>query len=175
LPQCASGSGTAGANSKNALAADAGRENVSMCDSAAPISTTELQSRASGPSVFGRVIGGDAGLYDPYRMTGCGIPGARVCLADSTTCTESDAAGQFVLQNLPEQTPVEITVEKSGFRSALRLAMLGNSPVNLYETRLLTKASATSIFMNAGIEVGSNRAYAPRFGRTAICANIRKD
>lgn len=114
---------------------------------------TELQSRASGSSVFGRVVGAADGLYDPYGMTACGIPGATICLADSSICTESDAAGQFVLQDLPDNTPAEITIEKPSFLASLRLATLGSSPINLYETLLRKEGSGTATLAGAGVAV----------------------
>lgn len=123
------------------------------CDSAQPIPPGDLQKRASGSSVFGRVVGGDAGFYDPYGMTDCGVGGATICLADSSTCTQSDEAGQFVLLGLPESAAVEITLEKPGFDSALRLVELATTPINLFETRLLTSSTAETAIEAAGVEV----------------------
>ena len=45
-----------------------------------PISDGELQNRASGPSVFGIVAGGDMGWFDALGGTECGVAGVRICL-----------------------------------------------------------------------------------------------
>ena len=79
-----------------------------------PIPEGELQNRASGPSVFGLVTGGDPGWFDAQGGTECGLAGVRICQLGTDTCTDSDAAGQFVLGGLPEGQDIEIAFEKAG-------------------------------------------------------------
>jgi hypothetical protein len=71
-------------------------------------------------------------------------------LSESDACTESDRAGQFVLNDLPQGITGQITFEATGLRSALRLVELASSPVNLFQTRMLTQASATALTERAG-------------------------
>lgn len=129
-------------------AVDASAAPRADCDERASASS-ELQSLASGSSVYGRVIGGDAGLSDP-NGNACGTAGVRVCLSESGACTESDRAGQFVLNGLPQGIAAHVTFEATGLRSMLRLVELSGSPINLFETRMLTQASATRLSERAG-------------------------
>ena len=118
--------------------------------SAMPIPEGELQNRASGSSVFGRVVGGEAGRFDIFGDTECGIADVRVCLFATDVCTESDEAGQFVLSDLPEGVDAEISFEKPNFRSALRLVQLQATPVNLRQTRILRRESSQSLLATIG-------------------------
>jgi hypothetical protein len=128
-------------------AASASGEQRGDCEEAASASG-ELQSRASGSSVYGRVIG-EARLDDGDRVD-CGVAGVRVCLSESGACTESDRAGEFVLNGLPQGIAGHVTFEASGLRSMLRLVELSDSPINLFETRMLTQARATRLSEDAG-------------------------
>jgi hypothetical protein len=148
--RAASAADSATARSPDAAAdpdASASGEQRGDCDEAASASG-ELQSRASGSSVYGRVIG-ETKLDDPNGMA-CGVAGVRVCLSENGACTESDAAGEFVLNGLPQAIAGHVTFEASGLRSMLRLVELSGSPVNLFETRMLTQARATQLSEDAG-------------------------
>jgi hypothetical protein len=67
-------------------------------------------------------------------------------------CTESDAAGQFVLGGLPEDQDVDIAFERPGSTKVLRLVHTGATPINLRQTRLFNDDSAVELFEEAGIE-----------------------
>jgi hypothetical protein len=113
----------------------------------------QLQNRASGPSVFGIVVGGDTGVFDVFGGSECGLAGFRICQRDTETCAESDAAGQFVLGGLPENQDIEIAFEKpdsSELSKVLRLVHTGSSPINLGQTRVLTREYARALLMNVG-------------------------
>ena len=116
----------------------------------------ELQNRASGPSVFGIVVGGDTGVYDVFGGTECGLAGLRICQRDTDTCTQSDAAGQFVLGGLPEAQEMEIAFEDPGgseLSKVLRLVRTGSSPINLSQTRILTREYARELLGKVGTEL----------------------
>jgi hypothetical protein len=116
-----------------------------------PIPEGELQNRASGPSVFGIVVGGDPGLFDAFGGTECGLAGVRICQLGTNTCTDSDPAGQFVLNGLPAGQDLEISFEKPSMTKPLRLVHTGNTPINLEQTRLLTFDPTLELFARAGI------------------------
>jgi hypothetical protein len=116
-----------------------------------PIPDGELQNRASGPSVFGMTVGGDPGWFDALGGTECGLAGVRICQLGTATCTESDAAGQFVLGGLPEGQDVEIGFEKPGSTKALRFVHTGATPISLRQTRLVTYESGRELFARAGV------------------------
>jgi len=141
-----------GPDAADDASADASTASRGDCASAEPIAETELQGQASGSSVYGRVIGGEAGQYDPNGETNCGLAGVRVCLSESGACTESDRAGQFVLNGLPQDSAGQVTFEATGFRSMLRLVELTGVPINLFETRTLTQTSLTRLLERAGVE-----------------------
>ena len=113
----------------------------------------QLQNRASGPSVFGIVVGGDTGLYDVFGSSECGLAGIRICQLGTDTCTESDVAGQFVLGGLPQGQDIEIAFENpdsSELYKVLRLVHPGSSPINLGQTRILTREYALALLARAG-------------------------
>jgi len=116
----------------------------------------QLQNRASGPSVFGIVVGGDTGLYDVFGGTECGLAGIRICQLGTDTCTDSDAAGQFVLGGLPEGQDIEIAFENPGnseLSKVLRLVHTGSSPINLAQTRILAREYARELLAKVGTVV----------------------
>jgi len=122
---------------------------------AEPIPAGDLQSQASGPSVFGRIVSGEYGWYDALGDSTCGVEGARICLFETDTCTESDEAGQFVLEGLPEDTDIEISIEKAGFYPALRLAHVQGVPINLSRTRLLAERDRNAALESVGWDADS--------------------
>jgi hypothetical protein len=124
---------------------------------ATPIPEGELQNQASGSSVFGHVVGGEVGHFDALGNTECGVEGVRVCLLDTETCTDSDAAGQFVLIGLPEEADAAISFEKTGFGSALRLVQLQAAPVNLRRTRVLRRTAQRSLLETIGESPDASR------------------
>lgn len=137
------------------MRADAGRS--TRPDAGAPcvepIPAGELQDRASGPSVYGRVVATDLGWYDPMGLTACGIEGVRICVFDSDTCTESDGAGQFVLSDLESGIDTEITLEKRGYFPALRLAQVQDGPINLATSRLLKESDRQALLESLDLRV----------------------
>jgi hypothetical protein len=112
----------------------------------------ELQNQASGPSVFGIVVGGEPGLFDAFGESQCGVAGVRICLFGTELCTQSDAAGQFVLGGLPEDQDVEISMEKLGSVSLLRPLHTASVPLNLRQTRLVTLAGANALSRTVGVD-----------------------
>lgn len=124
---------------------------------AEPIPVGELQDKASGPSVFGQVVSGEYGWYDTFGNRTCGLEGARVCLFETETCTESDEAGQYVLEGLPEGEEVEISVEKAGYFSVLRLVNLLSVPVNLSRTRILRAEDRRAMLESLGLDADTER------------------
>ena len=131
--------------------ADAGDPPASRptCDSV-PAPDGELQNRATGASVFGQVVGDGPGLYDALGRTECGLPGVHICRHGSEDCTESDEAGQFVLNGLPADQDTEISFEKTGHIAAVRLVHTGAVPINLNQTRIGTSEPWAEFFENAG-------------------------
>jgi hypothetical protein len=121
----------------------------------APIPIGELQNQASGPSAFGRIVGGDYGWYDTTGDSTCGVEGARVCVLETELCTTSDEAGQFVLNGLPEDTEVELSIQKPGFYSALRLAHVQSAPINLSKTRILAERDRSAALESLGLDGAS--------------------
>lgn len=114
-------------------------------DAPAPLSEGELQNLASGPSVFGTMVAGERGAFDLLDPSPCGLEGARVCLFETDQCTETDAAGQFVLNDLPDDVDIEISIEKAGFYPIIRLVHLQGAPVYLRQTRILRDADRVSL------------------------------
>ncbi len=144
-------SAAAGAQPDAALAAAAADASTDAgADCGTPIPDGELQNKASGPSVFGRVVGGDLGLFDPLGGTACGVAGTRVCVLGTSSCTDSDQAGQYVLGDLTVGSDAEISFEKAGFDSGMRLVQVDSNPIDLHETRLVTSASAAQQAEQAG-------------------------
>jgi hypothetical protein len=80
----------------------------------------------------------------------CGLPGVRICQRGSGTCTDADAAGQFVLGGLPEGQDIEITFENPGSSSVIRLVHTGSSPINLTQTRVLDLDYAKQLLEKVG-------------------------
>jgi hypothetical protein len=113
----------------------------------------ELQNQASGSSIFGSVVGGEPGLFDPFGDTECGIAGARVCLLGTDLCTETDAAGQYVLGGLPADQEVDISMEKAGSLAILRPLRTGTVPINLRQTRLITSTGAERLRRAVGVDL----------------------
>jgi hypothetical protein len=122
-----------------------------------PIPEGELQNRASGPSVFGQILGGDAHWFDLLGGTDCGLAGARICQLSTDNCTESDQAGQFVLAGLPENQDIEIAFEKPGSAKVLRPLHTGLAPINLEQVRLLNEDSQNDLLAKAGAVVDPNK------------------
>ena len=123
------------------------------CEAPAGVSDGELQNRASGPSVFGSVRGTKAGWADPTGTSDCGVAGVRVCRHGTDLCTETDAAGQYVLLGLPEDEDLEISFEREGLSNTLRLLHSGASPLNLNQTRILEVTEVVGLFAKIGIDV----------------------
>jgi hypothetical protein len=119
------------------------------CDSV-PVPEGQLQNRATGSSVFGQVVGDDPGLYDALGRTECGLPGVRVCRHGTEDCTESDEAGQFVLNGLPADQDTEISFVKAGHLKAMRLVHTGSAPINLTQTRAGTERPWFEFLEKAG-------------------------
>ena len=117
----------------------------------------ELQNKASGPSVFGIVVGGDPGFYDAFGGTECGLAGVRICQMGTSTCTDSDAAGQFVLGGLPSDRDIEITFEKPDHVKMLRPLHIGNVPLNLDQVRLVTYDPAVETITKTGTAFDPNK------------------
>jgi hypothetical protein len=69
---------------------------------------------------------------------------------ETETCTETDAAGQFVLTGLPDDVDLELSIESAGFGSVLKLVHLRGAPVFLRTTRLLPVADRTTLFESIG-------------------------
>jgi hypothetical protein len=107
--------------------------------------------------VFGRVVSSDWGWYDSTGVSVCGVEGVRICLLETETCTESDEAGQFVLGELPSDSDVELSVEKAGFHSALRLAHVQEAPINLSRTRLLRARDQRTLLESLDLSVDPDR------------------
>jgi hypothetical protein len=133
---------------------DSGAERVldGACEGNQPLAQAELQGRATGSSVYGRVISGEGGSFDPNGMRECGLAGVKICVMESGDCIESDRAGQFVMNGLPQGIAAQVTFEAPSFRSALRLVQLAATPVDLFETRMLTQTSANRLLEHAGAE-----------------------
>jgi hypothetical protein len=113
----------------------------------------ELQNHASGPSVFGIVVGGDPGLFDTFGGTECGLPGVRICQRGTAICTDSDGAGQYVLGGLPQDQDMEIAFENPGSTKVIRLVHTGATPINLTQTRLIATDPGKELFRRAGVEL----------------------
>jgi len=103
--------------------------------------------------VFGKVTGTKAGWADPTGTSDCGVAGVRVCQHGTDLCTETDAAGQYVLLGLPEDEDLEISFEREGLSNTLRLLHSGASPLNLNQTRILDLTEVVGLFADAGIDV----------------------
>jgi hypothetical protein len=122
-----------------------------------PIPDGELQNRASGPSVFGIVVGGDMGWFDALGGTECGVAQVRICLRSTDRCTDSDHAGQFVLGGLPEGQDIELTFEKPGISNLLRPVHVGATPIFLRQTRIVPSEGARENLARAGIALDSSK------------------
>ena len=118
-----------------------------------PIPEGDLQNRASGPSVFGITLGGDARWFDLFGGTECGLAGARICQLNTDTCTESDQAGQFVLGGLPENQDIELVFERPGAQKVLRPVHIGSVPINLEQVRLIDEKGQKDVLAKAGTVV----------------------
>jgi hypothetical protein len=106
---------------------------------------------ASGPSVFGLVLGAGLDAFDPDAAAECGTPGVRICLRGTQICTESDAAGQFVLGGLTAGMDAVITFELTGYQPTLRLAQVGSDPINLRGVRMLDVAVRGDVHRDTGV------------------------
>lgn len=137
------------------LVRDAGRGDASpRSDSTCepPIPAGELQNMASGASMFGQVAGVALEAFAPLLPAKCGLSGVRICVRDSEHCTESDAAGQFVLSGLETGTDTIVTFEQPGYRPALRLAQAGTIPIDAGVVRLLEAAASERMLADLGRE-----------------------
>jgi hypothetical protein len=110
---------------------------------------------ASGPSVFGHVVVAGLEPFDPFGPPAeCGAEGVHICLHGTEICTESDAAGQFVLGGLPAGIDATITFERAGDQPTLpnlRLAQIGSVPVNLRQVRIAPASERGSVFRGTGL------------------------
>jgi hypothetical protein len=143
---------------KRDAATDASAEPDRRCEGAAPMRAGELQRLASGSSLYGQVVDGEAKLHAADGMAHCGLAGVKVCMAESGPCTESDRAGQFVLNGLPADGAARITFEAPGLRSVQRLVVLSSSPIDLFEMLLWTEARTTRRLQRVGREIDANAA-----------------
>jgi hypothetical protein len=107
---------------------------------------------ASGPSMFGQVAAVTLDASAPLLPKDCGLRGVRICVRGSQTCTETDAAGQFVLAGLETGTDAIVTFEQPGHRPALRLAQVGTIPIDVGVVRLLEDASSERLLASVGRE-----------------------
>lgn len=144
------------APSEDAAADNPTEDAASSSACAEPIPSGDLQDQASGPSVFGQIVSAALGSPDAPGDSACGAEGVRICLFDTETCTESDDAGQFVLEGLPEDSDIEISFEKAGYFSALRLAHLQNLPIDLRETRFLRESDRRTLQESLGLDGDSH-------------------
>jgi hypothetical protein len=151
--------GGAGAEHDQQPSAAADAEAVGR-DCVPPVPLGDLEHGVSGAAVVGQVVGGDLGIYDVFGNTECGIPSVHICLRGSDTCTESDAAGQFVLAGLAENANTAVTFEKAGFQAALRLAELRASVLDLAKTRLITLSSLARAEPRMNTEAGKGNIVA---------------
>ncbi|HEY6555740.1 MAG TPA: hypothetical protein VI072_00645, partial [Polyangiaceae bacterium] len=153
-PQLGGCEGDAGPGAAGACARDGGSLGV-PCDKG--VSDGELQNRASGASVFGKVIVTEPNEFLIGVGRNCGAPGVSVCLHETQTCTVSDAAGQFVLSGLPESGELAIRFEKPGFVPVVRLVTISGAPANLFETRIVTTEFGTALYADVGETIDSSK------------------
>jgi hypothetical protein len=107
--------------------------------------------------VFGKVIATEPNEFLIGVGRNCGAAGVSVCLHETQTCTESDAAGQFVLSGLPESGELAIRFEKPGFVPGLRLITISGAPANLFETRIVTSEFGTALYADVGETVDPSK------------------
>lgn len=144
---------TSGACERDAgpgVAGSCARDGGSLVTCDKGVSDGELQNRASGPSVFGKVIATEPNEFLIGVGRNCGVAGVSVCLHETQTCTESDAAGQFVLSGLPESGDLAIRFEKPDFVRVVRLIAISGAPTNLFETRLVSTQLGEALYQDVG-------------------------
>jgi hypothetical protein len=130
-------------SASDATATDASDASYAPSSEASLDATGDAPSGDAGPTVV------FSGLIVSSGTSSFPLPGAKVCVAQTTNCSTTDSQGSFSLQ-IPANAQVAITIQCTGYTNVLVPIVTNNLDQTGWEIGTLNAAATTSNYQAAG-------------------------